>query len=59
MTVFTPSVFMFSEFSDVNLKFGIKQSKIGEKFAEEWLPKLKFPDLLQTDDPSFSKNEQI
>ena len=31
----------FSEFFYFNLKFGIKQSKIGWKFAVEWLPKAK------------------
>ena len=29
MTVFTKSDFIFSDFSYFNLKFGIKQSKIG------------------------------
>ena len=32
---------MFSEFSYFNLKFGIKQTKIGSKFAEQWLPRAK------------------
>ena len=35
------SAFIFSEFSYVNLNFGIKKSKIGLKFAEQWLPKAK------------------
>ena len=32
---------MFSKFSYFNLKLGIKQSKIGYQFAEEWLLKVK------------------
>ena len=37
LTVFTRSILTFSEFSSLKLKFGIKQSKIGWKVAEEWL----------------------
>ena len=40
-TVFTLSTFILSVSSYFNLKFGIKQSKIGWKLAEEWLPKAK------------------
>ena len=40
-TVLTRFAFMFYEYSYVNLKFGIEQSKIGWKFAEQWLPKAK------------------
>ena len=32
---------MFSEFPYFNLKFGIKESKIDWKFAEQWLTKAK------------------
>ena len=32
---------MFSESSYSNLKFGMKQPKISQKFAEQWLPKPK------------------
>ena len=41
MTVFLRSAFLFSKSSYFNLKFEIKQSKIGGEFAEEWLPKAK------------------
>ena len=40
-TAFTRFVFIFSKLSYSNLNFGIKQSKIGWKFAEQWLPKVK------------------
>ena len=34
-------IFIFYESWCFNLKFGIKQSEIGWKFAEQWLPKAK------------------
>ena len=40
-TVFTRPVLIFSKSSYFNLNFGIKRSKIGSKFAEQWLPKAK------------------
>ena len=40
-TALKQSAFIFSEFSYFKLKFGKKQSKIGFKFAEQWLPKAK------------------
>ena len=39
MTVLTQSAFIFSESSYFILQFGIEQSKIGWKFAKQWLPK--------------------
>ena len=41
MTVFTRPAFIFSESPYFNLKFGIKQSKNGGKFAEQRLMKAK------------------
>ena len=41
------------------LKFDIKQSKIGLKFAEQWLTKLDFWYPLMTADPIFSENAFI
>ena len=40
-TVLTQSTFIFSESSYFILKFGTQQSKIGGKFAKQWLPKAK------------------
>ena len=47
--------FYISEFSYFNLKFGIKQSQIGLKFSEKWLPKVKTSGPLMTEDPLFQK----
>ena len=52
-TVFTRCVFTFSESSCFNLKFGIKQSKIGWKFVEEWLPKAKISGSTDDRRPDF------
>ena len=52
-TILTQSAFIFSESSYLNLKFGIMQSKIGWKFAEQWLPKLRTG--LWTDNQIFRK----
>ena len=40
-TVFTMFALIFSESSYFNIKFCIMQSKIGSKFAEQWLKKAK------------------
>ena len=59
ITVFTRSAFIFSESS--YLKFGIKQSKIGWKLAEQWLPKGKIlgPGDQQTFSQIFRKMHQF
>ena len=44
---------MFSESSYFNLKFGIKQSKIGWKFAEQWLPKAETSGSADDRQPDF------
>ena len=41
MTVSTQSVYIFSESPLINLRLGIKQSKIGWNFAEQWLLKAR------------------
>ena len=41
VSLFDWSAFTFSESSYFNLKFGIKQSEIGWKFAEQCLPKAR------------------
>ena len=58
-TAFTRSVFIFSKSSYLNLNFGIKQSKIGWKFAEQWLPKVKILEPVDDRRPDFSKNIPI
>ena len=50
---FTRSVFMFSKSSYSNLNFGIKQSKIGWKLAEQWLPKVKISETVDDRRPDF------
>ena len=50
-TVFIQLAFIFSESSYLNLKFGIKQSKIGWKFAQEWLTKAKISGLTDDREP--------
>ena len=52
-TVFTLSVFMFSKSSYSDLNFGIKQSKVGCKFAEQWLPKVKILEPVDERRPDF------
>ena len=37
--------FILSEFSYFSLKFNINRSKLGQKFAELWLPKAKLSGL--------------
>ena len=59
-TVLTQSAFTFSESSYFNLKFGIKQFKMGLKSATEGLPKAKI--LGPADEQTtrfFSKNALI
>ena len=53
MTSFTRSVFIFSKSSYSNLNFGIKQSKIGWKFAEQWLPEVKISEPVDDRRPDF------
>ena len=53
MTVLTEAVFIFSKSSYSNLNFGIKQSKIGSKFAEQWLPKVKISEPFDDRRPDF------
>ena len=43
----------FLKSSYFNLKFGIKQSKIGWKFAEQWLPKVKISEPVDDRRPDF------
>ena len=52
-TVLTRSVFIFSESSYFSLNFGIKQSKIGWKFAEHLLPKAKISEPVDDRRPDF------
>ena len=52
-TTFTQSVFIFSKLSYSNLKFSIKQSKIGWKFAEQWLPKITISEPIDDRRPGF------
>ena len=40
-TVSTLSIFIFSELSNFDLEFGMKQSKMGWNFTEQWLPEAK------------------
>ena len=56
-TAFTRSAFMFSKSSYSNLNFGIKQSKIGWKFAEQWLPKVKISEPVDDRRPDFFEGQ--
>ena len=54
MTAFTEAVSIFSKSSYSNFKFWyIKQSKIGCKFTEQWLPKVKISDPVDDRRPDF------
>ena len=44
---------IFSKSSYINLNFGIKQSKIGLKFAEQWPQKAKISELVDDRLPDF------
>ena len=52
-TVFARAVFIFFKSSYFNLNFGIKQSKIGWKLAEQWLPKVKILEPVDDRRPDF------
>ena len=54
-TAFTRSFYIFSKSSYFKLNFGRKQSKIGLKFAEQWLPKAKISKPFDDRRPDFSK----
>ena len=59
MTVFTQLAYIFSESSYFNLKCGIKESKIGRKFAKQWLTKGKVSELADDRQADFCKNALI
>ena len=59
MTVFTQPAYILSKFSYFNLKFGIKESKIGRKFAKQWLTKCKISELADDQQADFFKNALI
>ena len=55
MTVFTQPAYIFSESSYFKLKFGIKESKIGQTFAKQWLTKGKISELADDRQADFFK----
>ena len=59
MTVFTQPAYTFSESSYFNLKFGIKESKICQKFGKQWLTKGKISELADDQQADFFKNAPI
>ena len=56
MTVFTQSVLYFLNPSYSNLNFGVKQSKNGSKFAEQWLLKIKISEPVDDRRADFFEN---